>query len=99
MLNCLHGIPLVDEFQKNLAAFFILLVTRNEYLPTTVSPAAKFKVTFLVIKRKPCNVNLACALKNSWWYVEAVASVGHHHVGLEGSVKLLIGAEKKIKKH
>ena len=67
----------------------------DKYLPTTICPAAKFKVTFLVIKRKPCNINLACAFKNSRRDVEAVACMWNYNIGLVCAIKLFISTEKQ----
>lgn len=93
MLNCLHGIPIVDVtlFNCSPSVYHGLL---RVYLPPRVCPAAKLKVTFLVIKRKPCNVNLACAFKNAWRNVEAVASMRHHDVGLKSSIEFLISTRE-----
>ena len=71
--------------------FFVIFVL--QYLPAAISPAPKFKVTLLVIKRKPCNVNLACTFKDSWRYIQAIASMWDNNIGLEGSIKFFIGTE------
>jgi hypothetical protein len=67
------------------------------YLPTAVSPATEFKITSLIIKRKPCNVYLACAFKDAWRDIETATVVGDDDVSLERSVEFFVGAvaEKK----
>ena len=62
------------------------------YLPSTVGPATELEITLLIVKRKPCNVYLARALKDAWRDVKGAAVVGHDHVGLESPVELLVGA-------
>lgn len=66
------------------------------YLPTAVRPATKFEITLLVVKREPCNVYLAGALKDAWRDVEAAAVARDHHVRLVGPVELLVGAVFKV---
>ena len=75
----------------------LLYVISFIYLPATVCPATKLEIAFLIIKRKPCNVYLAGALKDAWRDIETVALVGHHHVGLEGAIELLVGAAREKK--
>jgi len=67
-------------------------VRRTLYLPSVVGPATELEVTLLVVKRKPCNVYLARALKDAWRDVQAVAGVRHHHVRLERAVETLVRA-------
>ena len=62
------------------------------YLPSVVGPATELEFAFLIIKREPCNVYLARALKDARRYVEAGALRGHHHVRLKGAVELFVGA-------
>ena len=68
------------------------MFSRFSYLPTAVRPATEFEIAFLVIKRKPCNVYLARALKDAWRDVEAAPVMGDYHIGLEGAVELLVRA-------
>ena len=65
---------------------------KEMYLPPAVSPTPEFEIAFLIIKRKPCNVYLARALKDAWRDIEAAPVMGDHHVRLEGSVELLVRA-------
>jgi len=67
------------------------------YLKTIVSPASKLKEAFLVIKRKPGNVNFTGALENSWWKVITGAVVANHHICLVSAVKFFIGTEFGVK--
>ena len=62
------------------------------YLPTAVCPATKLKITSLIVKRKPCNVYLACALKDARRDVKTATVVSDDDVGLEGSIEFLIRA-------
>ena len=62
------------------------------YLPSVVGPATELEFAFLIIKREPCNVYLARALKDARRYVEAAPSLIHHHVRLERAVELFVGA-------
>jgi hypothetical protein len=40
------------------------------YLPTIVGPATELEITFLIVKGKPCNINLASAFKDAWWNIQ-----------------------------
>ena len=62
------------------------------YLPSVVGPATELEFAFLIIKREPCNVYLARALKDARRDVEAAPSLVHHHVRLERAVELFVGA-------
>ena len=62
------------------------------YLPSVVGPATELEFAFLIIKREPCNIYLARALKDARRYVEAAPSLIHHHVRLERAVELFVGA-------
>ncbi len=62
------------------------------YLPSAVSPTTELEVALLVVKREPCNVYLAGALKDAWRDIEAAAFAVDDYVRLEGAVKLLIRA-------
>lgn len=63
------------------------------YLPSAVGPATELEFAFLIIKREPCNVYLARALKDARRNVEAAALRVHDHVCLKSAVKLFVGAE------
>ncbi len=65
---------------------------RSMYLPSAVSPTTELEIALLIVKRKPCNVYLAGALKDAWRDIEAAALAVDHHVGLERAVKLLVRA-------
>ena len=62
------------------------------YLPSVVGPATELEFAFLIIKREPCNVYLARALKDARRDVEAAPSLIDHHVRLERAVELFVGA-------
>ncbi len=63
------------------------------YLPSAVRPTTELEIALLIVKREPCNVYLAGALKDAWRYIEAAALAADHHVGLEGAVELLVRAD------
>ena len=65
---------------------------RSKYLPSVVGPATELEFAFLIIKREPCNVYLARALKDARRDVEAAPSLIDHHVRLERAVELFVGA-------
>ena len=70
------------------------------YLKPCVSPGAKLEVTFLIIERKPCDVNLAGGLEDARRDVEHRTIVGNYNVGLERSIKPLISTgTKKYSRH
>ena len=62
------------------------------YLPSVVGPATELEFASLIIKREPCNVYLARALKDARRDVEAAPVLVHHHVRLERAVELFVGA-------
>ena len=64
----------------------------SKYLPSVVGPATELEFAFLIIKREPCNVYLARALKDARRDVEAAPSLIDHHVRLERAVELFVGA-------
>ena len=46
------------------------IVTADTYLPPGVGPRAKFEIAKLIVKGKPCNVDLARAFKDAGWHVK-----------------------------
>ena len=66
------------------------------YLKSIVGPASKLHITILVIEREPSDVNLTCGFEYSWRNISTTSCVCHHYIGWEGSIKLLISAEKLI---
>jgi hypothetical protein len=70
-------------------------IKRFVYLPTAVRPTTKLEIASLIIKRKPCNVYLACALKDAWRDVKAAPVVSDDHVCLKRAVELLVRAVGK----
>ena len=65
-------------------------------LPSGVGPWAKLEVALLVIKRKPCDVNLTGGLEDTRRDKETAAFAAHHHVCGVRPVKLLVGTENTI---
>ena len=70
------------------------LVNNSFYLESIVGPASKLHITILVIEGEPSNVNLTSGFEYSRRNISTPALVGHHHVGGESSIKLLISAGK-----
>ena len=60
------------------------------YLPARVRPGAKLEVTKLIVKGKPCNVDLTRAFEYSRWHIKTFPVAGHDHVRLECAVKFFV---------
>ena len=65
-------------------------------LPSGVGPWAELEVALLVVKRKPCDVNLTGGLEDTRRDKETAAFAAHHHVCRVRPVKLFIGPENTI---
>ena len=66
---------------------------QNVYLKSIVGPASELHITILIIEGEPGNVNLTSGFEYSRRNISTPTLVGHHHVGWESSIKLLISAE------
>ena len=66
----------------------------NLHLQSIVSPAPKFHLTVLFIKRKPCDVNGTRRLEHAWWNIGAETSTGYYYVSWEGGVKSFTSTEQ-----
>ena len=62
------------------------------YLPSAVRPTTELEIALLIVKRKPCNVYLAGALKDAWRDIEAAPLAVDDNVRLEGAVEFLVRA-------
>lgn len=64
------------------------------YLESVIGPATKLHFTLLVVKWKPRNVNLACALEDARRDVQAASVVSDNHVGGVSPVEPLVRTEQ-----
>lgn len=65
------------------------------YLVAIISPASEFHFAPLVVEGKPGDVDLAGALEDAWWYVDAGAVVSYHHVRWVRAVEAFVGTTNK----
>lgn len=66
---------------------------------TVVRPGAELKVTLLLVKREPCDVNLTGALEHSRGNPLYFALVIHDDVRMVGSVKVIVCTAKKYQSY
>ena len=80
----------VGDKTGSVAGVFIQLKVNAR---TVVSPRAELHLAFLLVERKPRDVDLARAQKQSRRNPETVAARRHHNVRRISAVEILIGAE------
>lgn len=63
------------------------------YLKSIVCPAAEFHVTFLIVKRKPRDIDFACTFENTRRYENAATVTVHYNVSRIRTVETFVSAE------
>lgn len=75
--------------QANVRGIFVSFF----YLKSIVSPTAEFHVAFLIVERKPRDVDLARTFEYTRRYKNAATVTVHHNVGRVRAVETLVSAE------
>lgn len=60
------------------------------YLKPVISPAAKFHITLLIVKRKPRDIDLARTFEYTGWYKSTTTVAVHHHVSRVRAVETFV---------
>lgn len=74
--------------------FFANTANDKTYLKAVVRPRSKLHFTALIVEGEPSDVDLAGALEDTRWYVEARAVFLDHYVSWIRAVEALVGAAK-----
>jgi hypothetical protein len=65
------------------------------YLKSIIGPTAEFHITFLIVERKPRDVNLARTFENSRRYENTATVAVHHDVGRVRAVETLVSTRTR----
>lgn len=65
------------------------------YLESVIRPTAKFHITFLIVERKPRDVDLARTFEYTRRYENTTTVAVHHDVGRVRAVKTLISTRTR----
>ena len=91
--NLTNELPLSVRYETRRVSTVCLQL--EIYCTSVICPRAKFHGAFLVIKRKPGDVDFAGAEEESGWNPQTVAVGRHHNIGRVRAVDVLIGAKKQ----
>lgn len=84
----------MEQYEKCCRTFFFF--DHGVYLESVVGPTAEFHIAFLIVERKPRDIDLARTFEYAWRNENTTAVIVHNDVGCVRAVETFVSTKTQI---